>query len=338
MFVIWTADTPVDRLDNLEKFARQMGFSCHRDTLGGREVTVLDGEGFATRAQLAAFPGVWDVVPLESEATPPLVRTRASRTVPVGSVVFGDGAPVMIAGPCSVEDEQSMLETARELKEAGTHMIRGGTFKPRTSPYSFQGLGREGLDILAKVSRETGLPVMTEILSPDDLEWAEAKVDMIWVGARNMQNFALLKELGKMQIPVMLKRGMASTIHEFLMAAEHILSGGNENVVLCERGVRSFEPLVRYSLDLGSLALLREMAHLPLVVDPSHACGNSRLVRAVSRGAIAVGVDGLMVEVHPEPAKALSDADQALGFDEYRSLLAEVSAVHAALADDARVR
>lgn len=256
------------------------------------------------------------------------------RQVRVGDVVFGAQSMVLIAGPCAVESLAQMRTVASHLKESGAHILRAGAFKPRTSPESFQGLGQEGLEILAQVSRETGLPVVTEVLSENDIEAVEAKADMLQVGARNMHNTALLKALSRTSLPILLKRGFAATIEEFLMAAEYLIQGGNNNVVLCERGVRSFETQVRFSIDFGSLALLRELSALPLVVDPSHATGQARLVRPVARAAAALGVDGIMVEVHPDPSKSVSDAEQAIDIEEFQNMVQDVRAIEGTLQPD----
>lgn len=256
--------------------------------------------------------------------------------VQVGEVVFGGPSTVLIAGPCSVESLDQMRVVAQQLKDAGVHILRAGAFKPRTNPHSFQGLGQEGLEILAQVSRETGLPVVTEVLSENDIEAVEAKADMLQVGARNMHNTALLKALSKTSLPILLKRGFAATIEEFLMAAEYLVHGGNNQVVLCERGVRSFEPQVRFGIDFGSLALLRELTAFPLVVDPSHATGQARLVRPVARAAAALGVEGIMVEVHPDPSKSVSDAEQAIDIEEFHGLVQDVRAIEGILQPDGR--
>jgi 3-deoxy-7-phosphoheptulonate synthase len=324
MMIVWLKEVTELQKDALEKFAQKMGFETQTRQVGDSFVTSLLGEGFASRVQLRSFPGVARVVPLQQQGLPPLLKARREKTVQVRNLSFGQGNPVIIAGPCSIESEEQMLSLARNLKEMGVQMLRGGAFKPRTSPYSFQGLGHEGLDILARVSLETDLPVVSEVMSVEDLEQAEAKIDMVQVGARNMQNYSLLKALAEREIPVLLKRGISATIHEFLMAAEYLLSGGNEQVVLCERGVRGFEPLVRYNLDLASLSLLKELSPLPLIVDPSHACGQAALVPAVSRACIALGVDGLMLEVHQNPEDSISDADQALNLESFRQLLGNI--------------
>ncbi len=219
---------------------------------------------------------------------------------------------VVIGGPCSVENEEQLLDTARKVKEAGADMLRGGAFKPRTSPYSFQGLGLKGLKLLEKAKEETGLPIVTEVMDTRDVGWASEYIDVLQIGARNMQNFSLLKEVGKVNKPVLLKRGMNSTIEEWLSSAEYILNEGNPNVILCERGIRTFETYTRNTLDLSAVPALKELTHLPVIVDPSHGTGKVSLIEPMSLASVASGADGLIIEVHRDPSVALSDKDQAL--------------------------
>jgi len=242
-------------------------------------------------------------------------------------VVVGGKKIVVMAGPCAVESKQTLLETAKMIKEAGASVLRGGAFKPRTSPYSFQGLGEKGLKCLAEVSKITELPVVTEAMDSRQLEVVCRYADVIQIGARNMQNFDLLKEAGKQKKPVLLKRGMAATIKEFLMSAEYILSSGNYNVILCERGIRTFEDSTRFTLDITSVALIEVLSHLPVIVDPSHGTGNRDLVLPLSRAAIAAGADGLLIEVHPRPEEALSDGFQSVTPDSFQKLMDEVRKV-----------
>ncbi|MEK6642480.1 MAG: bifunctional 3-deoxy-7-phosphoheptulonate synthase/chorismate mutase [Planctomycetota bacterium] len=243
----------------------------------------------------------------------------------VGEVVIGGDKPVIIAGPCSVESREQIMICAKLVKELGGHILRGGCFKPRTSPYAFQGLGYEGLDLLVEAGRTYGLPIVTEVMHPADLEKVAQKADIIQLGARNMQNFSLLKELGRIDRPVILKRGMMASIDEWLAAAEYILAHGNQQVILCERGIRTFETATRNTLDLSAVPVVKELTHLPVIVDPSHACGTWRWVPAMTEAAIAAGADGVMVEIHPEPAKALSDGPQALDFDIFRKLMQRIT-------------
>jgi 3-deoxy-7-phosphoheptulonate synthase len=230
--------------------------------------------------------------------------------------------PVLIAGPCSVESHEQTLQTALAVQAAGATMLRGGAYKPRTSPYEFQGLGLEALLILADVRRRTGLPVVTEVMSTEDADLVAEHADMLQVGARNMQNFALLRCLAKINRPILLKRGPSATVKEWLLAAEYLLAGGNSQVILCERGSKSFDSAMRNTMDIGAIALAKELSHLPVIADPSHATGRRDLVAPVSRAALAAGADGLMIEVHPDPDHALSDGPQSLTFDGFRALAA----------------
>ena len=247
---------------------------------------------------------------------------KNERTViKIGDVSIGGAEVVVIAGPCSVESREQLLTTAHAVKEAGAHLLRGGAYKPRTSPYAFMGLGVKGLRLLAEARAATGLPIVTEVLSTDDVDIVAEHADVLQVGARNMQNFALLRRLASVPRPVLLKRGPSATIAEWLLAAEYLLAGGNPNVVLCERGIRGFEPELRNTLDLAAVARVMELSHLPVIVDPSHATGRRSIVFAVSRAAVAVGADGLIIEVHPNPASALSDGQQSLTLGEFSTLM-----------------
>jgi 3-deoxy-7-phosphoheptulonate synthase len=232
-----------------------------------------------------------------------------------------------MAGPCSVESEKQIMATAEAVAAAGARVLRGGAFKPRTSPYAFQGMGWEGLALLAEAGRETGMPIVSEVMSVDQVERMGQSVDMFQIGARNMQNFDLLKAVGKTHIPVLLKRGMSASLDELLSAAEYILSEGNPDVVLCERGIRTFETATRNTLDLSAVAVLREKTHLPIMVDPSHGVGVRRWIRPLCRAAKAVGANGILIEVHPNPAVALSDADQALTFADYEEIVADLARI-----------
>jgi len=254
--------------------------------------------------------------------------------VKAGRASIGDGFAV-IAGPCAVESEEQTVTTARAVQAAGADVLRGGAFKPRTSPYAFQGLGIEGLKILAVAGGETGLPIITEVLDPRDVSWVAEYADILQIGTRNMQNFALLKEVGRAHKPVMLKRGMYSTLEEWLNCAEYILGEGNPDVVLCERGIRSFEQYTRNTLDLTAVPALKELTHLPVVVDPTHATGRPSLVGPMSMGALAVGAAGIMVEVHCNPAEALCDAKQALTMDAFADLMGRLRGLETYLAGQA---
>jgi 3-deoxy-7-phosphoheptulonate synthase len=248
----------------------------------------------------------------------------------VGEASFGGHDVTVIAGPCSVENREMLLDTAMAVRGAGARVLRGGAFKPRSSPYSFQGLGAEGLRLLAEARAETGLPVVTEVLDTRDVELVAEHADMLQVGARNMQNFALLAEIGRVQRPVLLKRGLSATISELLMAAEYIMAHGNHDVVLCERGIRTFETATRNTLDVSAIPVLKRESHLPVVVDPSHAGGSAALVAPLAFAAIAAGADGLIIEVHPDPETALSDGDQSLSFGAFSALMARLPAFAAA--------
>lgn len=247
-------------------------------------------------------------------------ETKERTVIEVGNVNIGQDF-LLIAGPCSVESEDQMLKTAYAVKQAGANMLRGGAFKPRTSPYAFQGLGLKGLKILEKVGRETGLPVITEVIDTRDVSWVCEYVDVLQIGARNMQNFSLLKEVGKAKRPVLLKRGMFSTLSEWLNCAEYILDAGNPDVILCERGIRTFETYTRNTLDLSAVPAIKELSHLPIIVDPTHATGKPSLIQPMSLAAVVAGADGLIIEVHHNPEEALSDKEQALRPEEF-SLLA----------------
>lgn len=248
------------------------------------------------------------------------------RTVWVRDIPIGGREAIVIAGPCSVESAEQINATARAVRQYGAVMLRGGAFKPRTSPHDFQGLGIEGLKLLSRAGVRYGLPVVTEIMSEEDIAIVRDHADMLQVGARNMQNFALLKKLAKTQTPILLKRGPSATVKEWLSAAEYLLHGGNENVVLCERGIRTFDNSLRNTLDLAGVALVKEMSDLPVIVDPSHATGKRSLISACAKAAIAVGADGVIVEVHPEPEKALSDGAQSLTFGDFAAMMENLSA------------
>ena len=259
---------------------------------------------------------------------------RASRkfkpedtVVKIGDVEIGGRNLVMMAGPCSVESEGQILETARSVKKAGANMLRGGVVKPRTSPYAFQGMGMEGIELMKKAKEETGLPIVCEVMSISQLHEFGPHLDMIQLGARNMQNFDLLKEVGKTRIPVLLKRGLSATVEEWLMSAEYILAGGNENVVLCERGIRTYEAAYRNVLDLNAVPMIKKLTHLPIVVDSAHGTGKFWMVEPLAMAGVAAGADGLMVEVHPEPDKALSDGPQSLKPEVFEVLMNNVEKI-----------
>jgi len=305
----------------------------------GEERTVIGLLGqtaHISREALLDFPGVDDVLRISK---PFKMASRdfhpEDTVVRVNGIGIGaKGAFVLIAGPCSVESREHALEVAAFVKEQGAHMLRGGAFKPRSSPYSFQGLGEEGLRYLAEARERTGLPVVTEVLSGSDVELVSEYADVLQIGARNMQNFPLLKAAGEARRPVLLKRGLSATIEEFLLASEYILSGGNSQVILCERGIRTFETYTRNTLDISAVPVIKELSHLPIIVDPSHAAGKRSLVPALAKAALAAGADGIMVEVHGQPEKAMSDGPQSLDFQGFASLMKEIKAVASALQRD----
>ena len=277
------------------------------------------------RDDLETMPGVEGTVPISAPYKLAGRETKQEDTVvKVGSVEIGSGRTVMIAGPCAVESEEQLMETARAVKEAGAHLLRGGAFKPRTSPYSFRGLEEEGLRLLAQARQETGLPVATEVMSVRDVDVVAKYADVLQIGTRNAQNFVLLEEVGKIGKPVLLKRGLASQIEDWLLAAEYILNQGNPNVILCERGIRTFETATRNTVDINAIPLVKQVSHLPIIADPSHGTGKWSLVAPVARAAIAAGADGIIVEVHPNPARALSDGAQSLNFERFRELMEQV--------------
>lgn len=293
-------------------------------------IGVLGNKGYVDDSKILELPGVQRVIHVSK---PYKLVSRdfhpEDTIVDVCGVRIGQGhRPVVVAGPCAVESEEQIIKTALFVAKAGADMLRGGAFKPRTGPHTFQGLREEGLKLLAKAGKESGLPIVTEVMSPDNVGLVAEYADLLQVGARNMQNFDLLRELGKIRKPVILKRGMSATIEEFLAAAEYILAEGNEQVILCERGIRTYETATRNTLDLAVAPLIKEMSHLPIMIDPSHATGKRSLVLPMTLAALVAGADGVLVEVHPEPEKALSDGPQSLTFqgfehlmDEYRRLL-----------------
>lgn len=279
-----------------------------------------------------ALPGVEKVIPIMKPYKLVSKQFQPERTiVELGEAKLGSDQFVMIAGPCAIESEEQLIEAAREAKKIGVHILRGGAFKPRTSPYSFQGMGEEGLKLLALASKETGLPVVSEVMDPRHVELVADYVDMLQIGARNMQNFLLLKEIGQQPKPVLLKRGLSNTIEELMMAAEYIVREGNKNVVLCERGIRTFETATRNTLDLSAIPTAKNSSHLPIIVDPSHATGNVKIIPALTKAALAVGADGVMIEMHPNPKAALCDGQQSLDFKTFEQLYRDLKALAPAL-------
>lgn len=291
----------------------------------GEEKTIVAAVGSGRRDELEALsaaPGVERLIPIAHPFKLVARQGRSARTVvTVGDVRIGGEEIVMIAGPCSVESREQLFETAHAVRDAGATMLRGGAYKPRTSPYEFQGLGLDALKLLREASDETGLPVVTEVLGTDDVDLVAEYADMLQIGARNMQNFSLLRRVAKCSRPVMLKRGPSATVKEWMLAAEYLIAGGNPNVVLCERGVKSWDTETRNLFDLASLALARQLSHLPVIADPSHGTGRRDLIPIMSRAAIAAGADGIMVEVHPCPERALSDGPQSLEPSQFAELV-----------------
>ena len=312
---------------------RNAGLAVHISK--GKERTIIGAigdEALLATIPLETIPGVESVVPIVKPYKLVGREFRVEDTViDISGLKIGNEEIVVIAGPCSVESRPSIMKTAEEVKKGGASILRGGAFKPRTSPYDFQGLGIEGLELLVEAGKKTGLPVISELMDPRDIESVSAHVDILQIGARNMQNFNLLKEVGKIRKPVMLKRGLSATIKEFLMSAEYIASQGNSQIILCERGIRTFETATRNTLDLSAIPVLKEETHLPIFVDPSHAAGRWELVEPLSMAAIAAGADGLMIEVHDDPENALSDGAQSLKPSKFNNLMDRVARVAASV-------
>jgi 3-deoxy-7-phosphoheptulonate synthase len=338
MIVVMKVKASEEEIEGVLARIRELGFAPHLSR--GEERTIIgivwDDRRVADAGMLKALPGVAECIRVSK---PFKLASRdfmpRSTVVEVGeasnAVEVGDREIVIAAGPCAVESWEQLEEVAVAVKSCGVRLLRGGAFKPRTSPYSFQGLGEEGLKLLARAREATGLPVVTEVMTPEAVPLVERYADCLQIGARNMQNSNLLQACGRAKKPVLLKRGPAATLEEFLMAAEYILSSGNRNVILCERGVRTFERATRYTLDLSAVPLLKEWSHLPVLVDPSHGTGHSSLVPPMARAAIACGADGLLIEVHPNPERALSDGQQSLTPKLFAETLAGVAAIAAAV-------
>lgn len=327
MIIVMQAEATAEQLEKVLKKIEDLGYKPH--VMHGVERNVIGAIGDErgkTRLQvIETMAGVDSVLPILKPYKLASLEVRKERTVvEVEGASIGGEELMVIAGPCSVENEEQILASARAVKEAGANVFRGGAFKPRTSPYAFQGMGEEGLKLLAAAREATGLAIITEVLNPRDLDLVVQYADIVQVGARNVQNFALLKEVGQTAKPVLLKRGLATTLKEFLMSAEYILSEGNEDVILCERGIRTFETATRNTLDLSCIPVLKRMSHLPILVDPSHAVGMWQYVPSMARAAVAAGADGLMIEVHPDPEEALSDGPQSLKPERFRKLMEEL--------------
>ena len=330
MIIVMQAGAPEEQLQELLRRVEELGYQSHviRGTQRNVVGAVGDERGKAKLQSLEALPGVESVVPILQPFKLASHEFRPQKTVvKVGDTEIGAERLALMAGPCAVESEAQILETAGFVKAAGATILRGGAFKPRTSPYSFQGLGEQGLEFLARAREVTGLKIVTEVLNDRDVELVAQYADILQIGARNMQNFALLHKVGEARMPVLLKRGMSATIKDLLMSAEYILSHGNYDVILCERGIRTFETATRFTLDLNAVPVLQKMTHLPVIVDPSHGTGHWEYVAAMARAGIAAGADGLMVEVHPKPEEALSDGVQSLTPPRFEELMRQVGAV-----------
>lgn len=293
-------------------------------------IGILGNTGYVDADSLTQLSGVKEVIHVTKPYKLVSREWKSEDTIiEVDGVKIGGNNFVVMAGPCSVESEEQLMKTAEGVKKAGAQILRGGAFKPRTTPYSFQGLGREGLELLQKAKRKFGLSIITELLHVENLDLVASHTDIIQIGTRNMQNFEMLLAVGKLKKPVLLKRGMSARMEEFLLAAEYILNAGNPNVILCERGIRTFETATRNTLDLNIVALVKELSHLPIIVDPSHGTGRYSLVTPLSLAAFAVGAHGLLIEVHPDPAKALSDGDQSLNLENFENLMKRLTSLRA---------
>lgn len=333
MLVVMSPQATAEQIEAVARRITELGYTPH--VIPGvtrTAVGVTGNRGPEGRDVLALMPGVEEVVRVTAPYKLVSRQTHPEATVvKVGSTHIGGGGATLIAGPCSVEGERMILETARHLSGLGVRLLRGGAYKPRTSPYSFQGLGAEGLRHLAKARAETGMGIVTEVMDVESIPVIEEHADVLQVGTRNMQNYPLLRALSRCRKPVLLKRGLAATLEEWLMAAEYVMSGGNYQVILCERGVRTFADHTRNTLDLSIVPVVKHVSHLPVVVDPSHGTGKADYVPAMSLAAVAAGADGLMIEVHPCPARALSDGAQSLDFGGLAAMLSALRPMAAAL-------
>ena len=325
MVVILKSNAEKQQVTALLKAVESLGLKTNYSE--GQETTVVGLVGDTSRVDIDALKANEIVEDVKRISEPYKKANRRfhpmDTIVQTGSIKIGEGFFHVIAGPCSIESEEQLCTIAQEVKKSGATLLRGGAFKPRTSPYSFQGLETDGLKLLLKAKKLTGLPIVTEIMGQDQID-DFADVDIIQVGARNMQNFRLLKALGQLRKPILLKRGLANTIEEFLMSAEYIMAGGNENVILCERGIRTFETMVRNTLDISAIPLLKQQSHLPVIIDPSHAAGIAWMVNPLAKAAIAAGADGLMIEVHNDPKNALCDGAQSLTPAQFDELMQDV--------------
>lgn len=331
--IIVMSDPTIEQIDRVMEKIHQHELEAHCLKSYGKTIITAIGDSAAYKAEFyERMPGVEKVV---SILTPFKLVSREFKqentVVTVGNAIFGAKSVSIIAGPCAVESYEQLLETALAVKQAGACMLRGGAYKPRTSPYSFQGLEQEGLEILKAVSKEVALPVISEVTDPRTVELMSQYVDMLQIGTRNMQNFVLLKEAARSGKPILLKRGVSATMEEWLMAAEYIMAGGNGNIVLCERGIRTFETYTRNTLDLNAVPMIKHLSHLPIIVDPSHGTGNWHLVNPMSKASLGAGADGLIIEVHPSPEEAVSDGKQSLTPSNFEQLMEELKSVAAAM-------
>ena len=329
MIIVLKPHSTEETITRVENMVKNRGLDTH--IVRGTEMTIIGCIGDTTLIDPRLFEVDSSVDKVMHVQEPYKLANRAfhpeDSVIDVSGVKIGGGHMGLIAGPCSVESFDQVLEIAKAAKAAGANLLRGGAFKPRTSPYSFQGLGLDGLEILCQVKQEVGLPIVTELMSPEYLDVFNEKVDLIQIGARNMQNFDLLKQLGQVDRPILLKRGLNATYEEWIMSAEYIMASGNENVILCERGIRTFETYTRNTLDLQSIPVLRKKTHLPVVIDPSHAGGKWWLVEPMAKAAVAAGADGLMIEVHNNPECDLCDGAQSLKPEKYDTLLKEIKLI-----------
>lgn len=333
MIVIMERRASPDQIRHVVERVEELGFRAHLSE--GEERTIIgiigDERPLSVEA-LEVLEGVERVVPILHPFKLASRDFKPDRTViPLDGVKIGGDEVVVMAGPCAVESREQIFEVAWAVKEAGAKVLRGGAFKPRTSPYTFQGLGIPALELLGEVRETVGIPVVSEVMSASDIEIVSKYVDVLQIGARNMQNYSLLQEIGKSTKPILLKRGMSSTIHEWLMSAEYILSNRNYNVILCERGIRTFETATRNTLDINAVAVAKQLTHLPVIVDPSHATGKANLVAAAAKAAVAAGADGLIIEVHPNPDRALSDGAQSIRPEAFAKLMTELRQIAAAV-------
>lgn len=329
MIIVMSRSATKEEIDNVEKRLSELGFKTH--PIFGEIKTVIGAIGdkrLLNTHSISSMPGVENLVPIMKPFKLAGRELKQESTiVEIGDVKVGGNEIIVMAGPCAIENEETFIDTAFKVKEAGAKILRGGAFKPRTSPYAFQGLEEDGLKIMAAAREATGLKIVTEVVDTRDVELVASYTDIIQIGARNMQNFRLLHEVGMSKKPVLLKRGLAATIEEWLMASEYIMAAGNPNIILCERGIRTYETATRNTIDMSAIPVIKELSHLPIIVDPSHSTGSWKYVGALSKGAIATGADGLIIEVHSDPCIALCDGPQSLIPPKFAQLMKELKLV-----------